>query len=157
MEPVVNLLFPNPLHKQALLMTSPFTEARANHSLASCWYIGFISVPSFIFRSPLLAGTCKPNKQTHCLSGRPVRDQACDFPDLFLVIFVTVFREVPGQFLDNFLKHQTIQKKEFDPFPHDFPGGFPDDLPECFPEHFWTNVQCSGLTLPGAGSPSSWV
>ena len=60
--------------------------------------VGISSTLSFLFKSPLLSGIWKPKKQTHCPSGRPVRDQAWDFPGLFPEMFVTIFREVSGQF-----------------------------------------------------------
>ena len=37
-----NLMFPNPLHKQALLMKSPLTEVHTKGSLVSCQYWAFI-------------------------------------------------------------------------------------------------------------------
>ena len=91
-------MFLNPLHKQALLMTSPLTNVHTKGSLVSCQLIGLSSTLSFLFKSPLLSGICTPKRQTHCPSGRPVRDQAWDFPDLFREILMTIFREVSGQF-----------------------------------------------------------
>ena len=89
MEPDVNLMIPNPLHKQALLMT----EAHANVVLflVNIW---ISSTLSFLFNNPLMSGICKPNKQTHCLSSRPV----WGFSGPFSGNFRDSFREVSGQF-----------------------------------------------------------
>ena len=60
--------------------------------------VGISSTLSFLFKSPLLSGICKPKKQTHCPSGRLVRDQAWDFPGLFPEVFVTISGKFSGQF-----------------------------------------------------------
>ena len=155
---------------QTWCFPTPFTNKHSwwNHHWQRCTQkvvlflvsIGISSALSFLFKSPLLSGICTSKRQTHCPSGRPVRDQA----GIFRAFFGRFSWQFSGRFPDNFPddipEHQTLQIKGYGDFllfsgrfsgrpPGAFSGALPDEFPGIFRANFRKVVRILEQTWSG--------